>query len=224
MDKELRGVLLTPIKDQPGAWEYRPKQPGIATTEDGNAQFTMIAAGSITMLSLTTIWGVPTKTLESVRADLATAGGCPSNKILLSPAAIDAGTAELQFGDGNGVFSTVSTAQSSGSPPFHAAFNLMLDQAQAEKVHKALSGERGWFGVRYTLVGQATPTREASATHEASIDIGVSLTDEGGSASAHGTGSASTYTATASETRDTGSGYSFADAADWGIPARGPVS
>ncbi len=220
MNKELHGVLLTPIEGQPGAWEYRPKQPGIADTEDGGAQFTMISAASITMLSLTTIWGVPAKTIERVRADLASAGACPSNKILLSPAAIDAGTAELQFGDGNGVFTTVSTAQSSGSPPFHAAFSLMLDQEQAEKVQKALSGKHGWFGVRYTLVGRAEPTREASATHEASIDIDVSLADDRGSASAHGTGSARTHTTTSSITSQSESGYSFADAADWGVPAR----
>jgi hypothetical protein len=218
MDQILRGVQLSPVEGQPRTWEYRALQPNIALTEDGRAQFTMIAAGSITMLSLTTMWGVNAETLEAIRAELAAANGCTSAQVVLTPSRIEANTVALQFGDGSGAFETVATAKSSGAPPYHAAFSLMLDAAQAEKARNALAGKAGWLAVRYALTGGYAARGETAAARDTSASIDVSLQSGGDSARA---------TACASETMRANSerkhdealnDFAFADAADWALP------
>ena len=49
--EEVQGVLVA--RDADGAWRYRPRAPGLARGGDGRAQFSLIAAGPVTMLALT---------------------------------------------------------------------------------------------------------------------------------------------------------------------------
>ncbi len=218
MTQILRGVQLSPVDGQARTWEYRALQPNIALTEDGHAQFTMIAAGSITMLALTTIWGVNADTLEAIRADLAAANGCTSTQVILTPSRIEANTVALQLGDGSGVFETVATAQSSGAPPYHAAFSLMLDAGQAEKARKALAGNTGWLAVRYELTGGYAARDETTATHDTSASIDVSLQSGGDTAHAGVCASETVRASSERKEQDTQNNVAFADAAHWTLP------
>jgi len=218
MDQILHDVQLSPVDSQPRNWQYRALRPNVALTQEGRAQFTMIAAGSITMLSLTTMWGVNAETLETIRTELAAANGCTAAQIVLTPSTIEANAAALQFGDGSGAFLTVSTATSSGAPPYHAAFNLMLDKGQAEKARNALAGKTGWMAVRYALTSGYAALAEATVVRDASASIDVSVRSE--SDTVH-VGVCASETARASIERmhqDIKDDFAFADAAHWGLP------
>ena len=218
MNQILRGVQLSPVDGQPRTWEYRALQPNIALTEDGRAQFTMIAAGSITMLALTTMWGVNGETLEAIRAELAAANGCTSAQVVLTPSGIEANAAALQFGDGSGVFETVATAQSSGLPPYHAAFSLMLDAEQAGKARKALAGNTGWLAVRYALTGGYATRGETTAARDTSASIDVSLQSGDDTAHAGVCASETVRAGSGRKEQDTQNDFAFADAAYWTLP------
>ncbi len=218
MDQILHDVQLSPVAGQPRTWEYHPIRPGIARTADGGAQFTMIAAGSITMLALTTMWGVDANTLETVRSELAASEQCPAAQIVLRASRSEANEAALQLGDGSGAFTTVATAQSSGAPPYHAAFSLMLDAQQAEKVRKALAGETGWFAVRYGLTGGYAARSESNASRHTSASIAVSLQSGQDTALAGACAAESVRMRSERNPPEMQDQVAFADAAHWGLP------
>jgi len=214
--EDIQGVLVA--RDADGAWRYRPRAPGLARGGDGRAQFSLIGAGAVTMLALTASWGVPAATLDAVRAELAARAQLPPAQLSLSPEPVEVGTVRLMLGDGAGGFEELAKTQSSGAPPYHAAFNLMLDAEQAAKVRKALSGERGWLELRYETRSAAPVRRAGSAYSEQSLSVDAALRDGEGEA---GLRAQVRY----SENIETGSGdaaprersYS-GDAADWGLP------
>ena len=218
MDQILHEVQLSPVDGQPRTWQYRALRPSIALTPDGRAQFTMIAAGSITMLSLTTMWSVSAETLETIRAELAAANGCTAAQIVLTPSTIEANAAVLQFGDGSGVFSTVATAASSGAPPYHAAFSLMLDAEQAEKARSALAGKTGWMAVRYALTGGYAASAETTAVRDASASIDVSVRSENDTAHIGVCASETVREGSDNKDKDIQNDFAFADAAHWKLP------
>ena len=218
MDQILRGVQLSPVAGQAHTWEYRALQPNIALTADGRAQFTMIAAGSVTMLSLTTMWGVDADTLESVRADLAAAEGCAPAQVVLTPSRVEANAAALQFGDGQGGFTTVATATTSGAPPYHAAFNLMLDAQQAEKTRNALAGKTGWLAVRYELTGGYAARGESTAGRDTSASINISVQSGEDTACADVSATESAHVSSVSSDAEARDDSAFADAAQWDLP------
>lgn len=217
--EQLRGVLIARDDDGDGAsWRYRPLNPGLAPAADGRAQFALIGAGAVTMLALTAMWGVPATTLEALRADLAARAQVPASQVSLSPMAVEIGEVRLMLGDGQGAYVELAKARSSGVPPYHAAFNLMLDQAQAEKVRKALNGETGWLELRYSVTDAASPRRERSSHESESMRVDASVRRDGAQADASldARGEARVESATAHEPPRTRS-YS-ADAAHWGLP------
>lgn len=218
MEQILRGVQLSPVAGQPHTWEYRALHPNIALTGDGRAQFTMIAAGSVTMLSLTTMWGVDADTLESVRADLATVDGCAAAQVVLTPSPVEANAAALQFGDGQGAFATVATVTTSGAPPYHAAFNLMLDEQQAEKARSALAGKAGWLAVRYELTGGYAARGESTAGRDTSASINISMQSGDDTACADVSATESAHASSVRGDAKAQDDSAFADAAHWDLP------
>ncbi|MGO1070179.1 hypothetical protein [Lysobacter sp. CA199] len=215
--EDIQGVWVAP-GDGPLSWTYRARAPGLAPGTDGRAQFTLIGAGTVTMLALTAMWGVPAAQLDAVRAELAARAQAPVSQIQLSPAPVEVGEVRLMIGDGLGEYVELAKVRCSGVPPYHAAFNLMLDQVQSEKVRKALNGEHGWLELRYAATDAAAARSSRSLDDSASIDVEVSLSDSQGRADASasvrsrvGVESESGYGA--AQTRS----YS-ADAADWGLP------
>lgn len=214
--QEVRGVLVA--QDASGAWRYRARAPGLARGGDGRAQFTLIAAGAVTMLALTASWGVPAEALDAVRAELAARAQVPPAQLSLSPAPIEVGAVRLMLGDGAGAYEELAKVRSSGTPPYHAAFNLMLDQDQAAKVRKALSGERGWLELRYEARDAAEARVASSASREDSLTLDAALRDAQGEASLRAELNYREQAEADSgrpEPRDRS--YS-ADAADWGLP------
>ncbi|QWP76953.1 hypothetical protein J5226_00655 [Lysobacter sp. K5869] len=214
--EEVQGVLVA--RDAGGAWRYRPCAPGVARGGDGRAQFSLIGAGPVTMLALTASWGVPSAALDAVRAELAARAQVPPAQLSLSPEPVEVGSVRLMLGDGAGGFEELAKAQSSGAPPYHAAFNLMLTAEQAAKVRKALAGERGWLELRYEASDALAARRASSAQTEESLSVDAALRDAQGEA---GMSAKLRY----SERVEADSGrpepsirsYS-ADAADWGLP------
>ena len=214
--EEVQGVLVA--RDADGAWRYRPRAPGLARGGDGRAQFSLIAAGPVIMLALTASWGVPAATLDAVRADLAARAQLPPAQLSLSPEPVQVGTVRLMLGDGAGGFEELAKTQSSGAPPYHAAFNLMLSAEQAAKVRKALGGERGWLELRYETLDAPAVRRASSAQSEQSLSVETALRDAQGEAGLR----AELRYGEKIET-DSGGGEPRArsysgDAADWGLP------
>lgn len=172
---EIKGVRLASVKGQPSTWIYHPTKAGIAQHAGGGKQFTLIQAGSVAMLTMTAMWGVPPETLESVRQTLAAKIGTSAEGVILSHAAVEVGQVQLLIGDGVGGFTPFASAGSSGAPPYNAAFNLTLDAGQLEKVKKAVQGARGWLAVRY-VVNETVPlsrTTTASASTSTSASGGI---------------------------------------------------
>lgn len=214
--EEVQGVLVA--QDADGGWRYRARAPGLARGPDGRAQFTLVGAGAITMLALTASWGVPAATLDAVRAELAARAQLPAAQLGLAPAPVEVGTVRLLLGDGAGGFEELAKAQSSGVPPYHAAFNVMLDAERAAKVRKALGGERGWLQLRYEVRDGFEPRRSSDARSEESLAVDASVRDAQGEA-----GMSARIGYSERIQADSGRGeprersYS-ADAVDWGLP------
>lgn len=215
--ENLRGVWVAQGADAT-TWYYRAAAPSLATGADGRIQFTLINAGPMTMFACTGMWGVATATLDAVRADLAARAGVPVAQLNLSPAAVEVGEVSLMLGDGQGAYVQLGKTRSSGAPPYHAAFNIMLDADQAARVRKALSGERGWLELRYAITA-AAPTRRTTS-HETSeaFDVDVSLRsgDEQADAGLSLRSQTSAYAERGQEQQQTQ--HVSADAADWGLP------
>lgn len=214
--EQVRGVWVA--QDADGVWRYRAGAPGLARSADGRAQFSLIGAGPVTMLALTASWGVAADALDAVRAELAARAQTPAAQLSLSPAPIAVGAVTLMLGDGAGGYEELAKVQSSGAPPYHAAFNLMLSAEQAAKVRKALSGERGWLQLRYQARDALETRRSASAQTDESLSVDASLRDAQGES---GLRADLRYRerieseSVSPEPRDTS--YS-ADAVDWGLP------
>ncbi|MFD1296899.1 hypothetical protein ACFQ4Q_09690 [Lysobacter gummosus] len=215
--EQIQGVLVA-RGDGPTSWLYRPRAPQLALSADGRAQFTLIGAGPVTMLALTAMWGVPSATLDAVRTELAARAQVPVAQLSLSPAPIEIGEVRLMLGDGQGHYVELAKARSSGVPPYHAAFNLMLDQAQAEKVRKALNGEHGWLELRYAAT-EAIATRTARSSQSSeSVDVDVSLRDAEDEASASASLRSEGSVEALSGYHEPQTRTYSADAADWGLP------
>lgn len=218
------GVELTPVAEHPNTYRYKPLAATVARDDSGRAQFTLIKAGPIAMLSCTTQWGMPGPALETVREKLATQLrlSAPS-QITLVPAGVAVGPVELLIGDGSGTFSTLLTNQSSGMPPYHTAFNATLTEAQCTAVEKAVVGKHGFLAVRYsvtesTAAASTTQTlRQSSSFSTTTVtrvsDAGTSTMQETSAAtdSIHSNGSPQTLEAVPK--------IYLADAADWGLGA-----
>lgn len=215
--ENLRGVLVAP-GDQATTWYYRAAAPTLATDANGRVQFTFINAGPMTMFACTGMWGVATATLDAVRADLAARAGVPVAQLNLLQAPVEVGEVSLMLGDGQGGYVQLGKTRSSGAPPYHAAFNIMLDADQAARVRKALSGERGWLELRYAITAAAPSRHTASTTTSDAIDVEVSLRADGEQADAGLSlrSQVSTHVERGQEQQQTQ--HVSADAADWGLP------
>lgn len=217
MERVIDDVVLSPVSGEPRVWRYRALRPSIAA-DGGVAQFSLISAAGVHLLSLTTNWGVPAARLEAVRAALAAEAGVEAGKIELRPAPYEVDAVVLRFGDGAGGWEEAARTHSSGMPPYHAVFSLMLDQARVDKLKRALAGEAGWFGVAYAWTTSGGPRTERASTESASlrVDAAAAVDDAAATATFEACGSTSSATTAGA---DAASGEIFADASAWGIPA-----
>lgn len=215
--EDILGVWVAPA-DEAATWHYRARSPGLASGADGRPQFNLMSVGSVVMLALTSAWGVSAATLDAIRVELAGRAQLPLERVTLRQAPVTVDGASLMLGDGQGAYVALAHSKSSGVPPYHAAFNVMLDGEQAAKVRKALQGEHGWMAVRYAVTDAAPMRRSASAYQSKSVEVDLSLRSRQGDEAM----SAGLYRQSQVDTDDGGDADGTqqytADAADWGLP------
>ncbi|ALN82470.1 hypothetical protein [Lysobacter antibioticus] len=215
--EDILGVWVAPA-DEAATWHYRARSPGLASGADGRPQFALVSVGSVVMLALTSAWGVSAATLDAIRIELAARAQLPLERVTLRQAPVTVDGASLMLGDGKGAYVSLADSKSSGVPPYHAAFNVMLDGEQAAKVRKALLGEHGWMAVRYAVTDAAPMRRSASTYQTESVRVDVSLRSNDEEEAM----SAGRYRQSQAETDDAGTAVETqqytADAADWGLP------
>lgn len=220
MSAEMHGLVLTALPD-PRTFAYRPARPSLARTDDGQAQFSFIRAGSVNMLSFTAVWEAPQAALDQARAELASQQACPPEQIELVPEPLIASPAELRWGDGDGHWTTAATTASSGVAPFQAAFSVMLSPEQAEHLAKAAAGETGWMGVAYRLTLARAPVRHSTLDAQSTFTAEARLnsTDPEDLSASLGTEASASLSATHTSTPSAPAvEESFGDAAHWGLP------
>ena len=208
---EFGNAVVVPADDGSDTYLYAPKAPGIAVDGDGRRQFNLLSAGSVSFLQLTGTWGLSSAETAALKKDIAARLGRDPAKLTLQPMPESIDSVSLLLGDGADGYTVLQQGKSSGVPPYHAAFNVMLDAAQLKTVQEALDGKRHQLVLRYDITRQVpatTTTAEHVATSEAleGDEAGASWRSESG----HAETSASRETITRSEKI----GVQL-DAADW---------
>jgi hypothetical protein len=175
---ELSNALVMPDGDDPDAFLYAPKAPGIAAGADGRRQFNLLTAGPASFLQLTGRWGLEAQEVAALRKELAAKIGWDVASLKLRPLPETVAGASLLLADGAGGFTVLQQSKSSGIPPFHAAFNVMLDAERLKIVREALDGKRGQLILRYDITRRLPTVRstvERVTTQQASEEAGKGL-------------------------------------------------
>lgn len=209
------GIVIPSGEGDEEIFYYAPRAPGIARDENGRPQLNVITAGPMAFLQLTGCFGLSRGALDDLRAELAQRLGPKRQTLRLVPAPDTISGVALLIADGKGGFEVLSQGKSSGVPPFHAAFNVTLDEARLAKVREALGGKRGLLALRYDLVRRIP--RKSSVTSEGTATTTTKTGNTTGSTTHNTTHNTTTSSSvTARETRDEASTSSVtADAADW---------
>lgn len=208
---ELSSALVVPDGDDPDAFLYAPKAPGIAAGADGRRQFNLLTAGSVSFLQLTGRWGLDAQEVAALGEELAAKTGRGAAGLKLRPLPETVAGASLLLADGAGGYTVLQESKSSGVPPFHAAFNVMLDAGRLTTVREALDGKRGQLILRYEI------TRRLPVVRSTVERMSVRQTGERGAEGVSwSSDSARAETRTTSETSQEITHHSAQlDAADW---------
>ncbi|MBI1180089.1 MAG: hypothetical protein GC201_05985 [Alphaproteobacteria bacterium] len=173
---ELRDALVYPAgDDEPDLYYYAPKAPGIAADANGRRQFNLLTAGSVSFLQITGSWGLNPDKVAEARRELARKLGREPDALDLRPVPETVGAVSLVLAGDDGD-TVLQQTKSSGMPPYHAAFNVMLDDARLKTVKAALGGERGVLGLRYDVT-RRVPVTTTTAEHAAASDAGEGAGD-----------------------------------------------
>lgn len=197
--------------DAPETYFYSPKAPGIAPDANGRPQLNLISAGSVAFLQVTGSWGLSQSQLEDTQRELARRLGRRPEELTLRPApeSVD-GVALVLSGEGGD--QVLQQSKSSGMAPFHATFNVTLDEAQLKAVQAALGGEGGRLGLVYDVT-RRVPGTNTTAGHASSRDVrGGKRSGSAWSIASEHTESTTTH-ATSAEVEKV---RARLDAADWG--------
>jgi hypothetical protein len=208
---KLSNALVMPDGDDPDAFLYAPKTPGIAVDADGRRQFNLLSAGPVSFLQLTARWGLDAGEVAALQDELAVKTGREAANLKLRPVLETVEGAALLLTDGAGGYTVLQQSKSSGVPPYHATFNVMLEAERLKTVREALDGKHDQLVLRYDITRRLPSVRstaERVTTSEASKGGG-----EGVSWSAE---SERAETRTTSEISDEITKHSVQlDAADW---------
>ncbi|MGD8959785.1 MAG: hypothetical protein PVI27_08075, partial [Desulfobacteraceae bacterium] len=116
--------------------------------------------------------------VAALRAELAAKTGRGAASLKLRPLPETVGGASLLLADGAGGYTVLQQSKSSGVPPFHAAFNVMLDAERLKIVREALDGKRGQLILRYDITRRLPTVRstvERVTTHQVSEEASKGL-------------------------------------------------
>ncbi len=173
---ELSNGLVYPAGEaEPDLFYYAPRAPGIASGGEGRRQFNLLAAGTVSFLQITGSWGLSAAGVAALKEELAGKLGRRAEALTLMPVPESVDGAALVMSDGADGETVLQQTKSSGVPPYHAAFNIMLDAAQVKTVQEALDGKRLLLALRYDITRRVPVTRvtaEHTATSEAREDSG----------------------------------------------------
>ena len=150
---DLRNVTAIPDESS-GIWYYTPKKPGIARNSNGQPQFNLLSAGPVSFLQITGSWGVSAANVDSARSELCGKLRIKPDVLDFRPAPERVDNASLLISDGSGGYSVLKETVTSGIPPYHATFNIMLTDNQLEAVKEALNGKRDQLALCYNVTCQ----------------------------------------------------------------------
>lgn len=207
---DLDRAVVTSSAD-PGTFYYAPKKPSIALDANGKRQLNLLSAGPVSFLQVTGAWGLDSAGLDALRHEVADRLGRDAAGIRLQPAPASVESVSLLMGDGAGALSVLQQGKSSGVPPFHTVFNVMLDGTQLARVKEALGGKPRLLALRYDITGsQSVKTTSVDSTSTREIYSSSSGT------SSWSTAAELARTTTASDTAENSTRFSIElDAADW---------
>lgn len=192
-----------------GIWYYAPKRPGIARDGNGRPQFNLLSAGPVTFLQITGSWGV--SDVDSARRELAARLGKDTDSLDFRPMPERIDGVSLLLGDGADGYTVLQQGKSSGMPPYHAVFNVMLEESQLRTVKDALDGKRHLLALRYDITRQ-TPVTSTTAEHVATSEAAQECGPDGSWRSASGQAETSASRETVMQIETLGAQL---DAADW---------
>ncbi|MFI5735477.1 hypothetical protein ACIA49_35535 [Kribbella sp. NPDC051587] len=145
---EADGLRAVGLKDEPD-WRFLPLTAGPAVSPGSAPQLSLIEAGGVAMLMVTTSLLVTDAAQEAVR-QLCLAAGAAAD-VRLSPAPFEVeGAAELVVLR-DGQLTTLAAAGTSNTITQEASFSTALTGADLATVKRALSGATGLLAVRYLL-------------------------------------------------------------------------
>ncbi|MGE0667205.1 MAG: hypothetical protein AB7O49_11670 [Sphingomonadales bacterium] len=194
-----------------GTWYYAPKEPGIARDGNGRPQFNLLSAGPVSFLQITGTWGLGAADVDGARRELAGKLGRDPTSLDFRPMPERVDGVSLMLGDGADGYTVLQQGKSSGMPPHHAAFNVMLDERQLKTVREALDGKQHQLVLRYDITRQ-TPVTSATAEHVATSEADEGCGPDGSWSSASGHAETSASRETVMQTEKLGVQL---DAADW---------
>ena len=137
-----------------GVWYYAPKKPGIARNSNGQPQFNLLSAGSVSFLQITGSWGVSAADVDSARLELCGKLRKNPNSLDFRPAPERVDSVSLLISDGPDSYAVLKEGTPSGMPPHHAVFSIMLDDKQLETVKEAINGKRNKLALCYNVTRQ----------------------------------------------------------------------
>src|SRR5690606_16936289 len=131
---ELNNTVVTADENDPDRFTYAPKTPGIALDSNGRPQLNVLRAGGVAFLQVTGAWGLGAGEVNELKAGLAARLGRDPAALKLAPASDAVDNVALLIADAERRWQVLQRGKSSGVPPFHAVFNVMLNDEQLKKV------------------------------------------------------------------------------------------
>lgn len=207
---ELNNAVVIPDEGS-GVWYYAPKSPGIALDGNGRPQFNLLAAGPVSFLQITGTWSLGAADVDAAKRELAGKLGKDPSSLDFRPVPETVDGVSLLMDDGADGYTVLQQGKSSGMPPYHAAFNIMLDEKQLKTVKEGLDGTRHKLVLRYDITRQ-TPVTSATAEYVATSEAAEGNEPDGSWRSASGHAETSASRETVMQTEKLGVQL---DAADW---------
>jgi hypothetical protein len=148
---EFCDAIVTASDDDPDTFVFAPRKPDLALDENGRRQLNLLNAGPVSFLQVTGMWGLSAPKLDALRGELARKLGRNPATLRLRPQADTVRNVELRLGEGADAV-VLGTSTSSGVPPYHAAFSVMLDDPKRiNRVKEALEGKERQLVLRYDI-------------------------------------------------------------------------
>jgi hypothetical protein len=143
--QDLGDLVIWPLDQEGARYAFLPVAPSIQKNPDGQPRVSLIEAGEIAFLSVSTEWMVSDARLEAVRSALEALHDEP---VQLTFAAVDGVQAALEIGPNT----RIEAQSTSGMPPYAAMFSAQLPAEAKAIVQAALAGQEERVTVRYSAV------------------------------------------------------------------------